>query len=125
MTRDNVRRTILSALLVACACSALRAAELPTREITGNNIYGFAVNSVSGVLTPLAGNPVSDATLSGGTSPVALTVDPSGKYLYVAHATSTGISIYQIAPGTGALSYISSYSVGVTQTSITSTGVAQ
>ncbi len=44
MTRDNARRAVLAALFVACACSGARAADLPTREITSNNIYGFAGN---------------------------------------------------------------------------------
>ncbi len=91
-------------------------------DYNGGRIYGFAVNQVSGVLTPLAGLPLSD---TGGTSPVSLTVEPSGKYLYVAHGTSTSISIYQIDSLTGSLSFVGTYSVGATQTSITSTGVAQ
>lgn len=44
MTRDNVRRAILAALLVACASFGPHAADLPTREITSNNVYGFAGN---------------------------------------------------------------------------------
>lgn len=44
MTRDNSLRVVCAALLVACAWCAASAADLPTKEITSNNIYGFAGN---------------------------------------------------------------------------------
>ena len=44
MTRDNARKTALAAALVVCALAAARGSDLPTREITSNNIYGFAGN---------------------------------------------------------------------------------
>ncbi len=44
MTRDNIRRAGLAAAILACACTSAYAADLPTKEITSNNIYGFAGN---------------------------------------------------------------------------------
>jgi hypothetical protein len=44
LTRDNIRKAALVAALVLCAFSVARGADLPTREITSNNIYGFAGN---------------------------------------------------------------------------------
>jgi 6-phosphogluconolactonase (cycloisomerase 2 family) len=87
---------------------------------SGNNIYAFAINPVTGALSPLAGSPYPD--LAG---PVSLSVEPSGQFLYVAHASSVFLSILRIDSGTGVLGGIGNYNVGATQTSITSTGVAQ
>jgi hypothetical protein len=44
LTRDNMRKTALAAALVLCAFAFARGADLPTREITSNNIFGFAGN---------------------------------------------------------------------------------
>ena len=44
MTRDKIRKAALAAALVLCALVPARGADLPTREITSNNIYGFAGN---------------------------------------------------------------------------------
>jgi len=42
LTRDNLRKAVLAGALVLCALSLAGGADLPTREITSNNIYGFA-----------------------------------------------------------------------------------
>jgi hypothetical protein len=44
LTRDNIRKAALAAALVLSALSAAFCAKLPTREITSNNIFGFAGN---------------------------------------------------------------------------------
>ena len=42
MTRDNIRKAALAAALALSVLSSAFCADLPTREITSNNIYGFA-----------------------------------------------------------------------------------
>jgi len=93
---------------------------LYSADYSGNKVYAFAINSVTGALSALAGSPYSDMT-----GPVSLSVEPSGQFLFVAHTSSTFLTIYRIGSGTGYLSGIGNYNVGVTQTSVTSTGVAQ
>ncbi len=44
MTRDNPRLACLAAAILACSCTAAFGSDLPTKEITSNNIYGFAGN---------------------------------------------------------------------------------
>jgi 6-phosphogluconolactonase (cycloisomerase 2 family) len=83
-------------------------------------IYAFAINPATGTLGPVAGSPYPDAP-----GPVSLSVEPSGQFLYVAHTGSTFLTIFRVDSGTGVLSGIGNYNVGATQTSITSTGVAQ
>lgn len=50
---------------------------------------------------------VSGSPFTAGTDPVALSVDPSGKYLYVANSGSDNISGFSIASSTGGLTAIS------------------
>jgi 6-phosphogluconolactonase len=71
------------------------------------NVSGFSVNSNTGALTPIAGSP-----FTAGTNPASVTVDPAGKFAYVAntgeeYAGSTGsVSGFSIDATTGALTPI-------------------
>jgi 6-phosphogluconolactonase (cycloisomerase 2 family) len=70
---------------------------------TSNTVSTFSVNDETGVLTAV-GTPVA-----AGTSPIALAIDPAGKFVYVANnsAASNSISVFAINPTTGALSQAS------------------
>src|SRR6185437_14396306 len=58
-------------------------------------VSAFAVGS-DGTLTPLSNGPFGT-----GTFPDAITIDPSGKYIYVANYSSSSISAYAITQSTG------------------------
>ena len=51
---------------------------------TANQVYGYSIdNQLSGNLTPLVSSPFP--TGNAGLFPVALVIDPRGKYLYTAN----------------------------------------
>jgi hypothetical protein len=54
-------------------------------DYQGANISAFTINSTSGALTPVGGSPFAT-----GTSPISVTVDPSGKFVYVRTPGSWG-----------------------------------
>jgi 6-phosphogluconolactonase len=58
----------------------------PPNVSTVGNISGFNIDPNTGALTPILGSPF---TATAGTGPSAITVDPSGKFVY---ATTTGSS---------------------------------
>ncbi len=61
-------------------------------------IYGFQLNTTTGVLTPIQGSPFNERL-----APSAMTTDPAGKFLFVANGADNDISVFQINPMTGAL----------------------
>lgn len=63
-----------------------------------NQLISFTIAS-TGVLTPLNQN---NGITKTDTFPDSVTVDPSGRFVYVANYTANDISAYQIDPGTGA-----------------------
>jgi 6-phosphogluconolactonase (cycloisomerase 2 family) len=75
-------------------------------NIDSADISAYAINASGGALTPIAGSPFA----AGGpnTFPRAVTVDPSGKFAYVATGTvaSGNIWVYSINQTTGALTAI-------------------
>jgi 6-phosphogluconolactonase len=58
----------------------------PPNQNTTGNISGFNIDSSTGALTPMPGSPF---TANNGNGPAAITVDPSGKFVY---ATTAGSS---------------------------------
>jgi len=60
------------------------------------------VNNPDGTL-----HPVADSPFSTGLSPMALAIDPLGKYLYVVDQGSNQVSQYQISSATGKLTALS------------------
>jgi 6-phosphogluconolactonase (cycloisomerase 2 family) len=60
----------------------------------GNSISEFSIDSKTGALTNLPNSPVGE---SGVSAPVALLIDPSGKYLYVANQGSSTSSAGNLA----------------------------
>lgn len=73
---------------------------------TIGNISGFNINSNTGELTPILGSPFI-STL--GTGPSAITVDPSGTFVYaVTPGSSYSIWCFRITPATGQLTAVTS-----------------
>jgi 6-phosphogluconolactonase (cycloisomerase 2 family) len=66
-----------------------------------NNLSGYTIEPVSGVLTPMAGFPVAT-----GTTPVYLSVIDGRGHMYVANQGSNDISGYSVAFPSGALTPI-------------------
>lgn len=58
----------------------------------------YTINSSTGVLTPTA-----PPTVATGLSPIAVTVDPSGRFAYVSNQDDGTISMYTINTSTGVL----------------------
>ncbi|MGA3263553.1 MAG: beta-propeller fold lactonase family protein [Terracidiphilus sp.] len=77
-----------------------------TDEANGK-VLGYSVDSGTGLLTPLAGNP-----FPAGDQPSALVVDPSYPFLYVANALDSTITAYSMGSG-GALTTIATYATGL------------
>jgi 6-phosphogluconolactonase len=59
----------------------------------GNSISEFSI-AAGGILSPLSGSPLGE---SGVSAPVALLIDPSGKYLYVANQGSSSSAAGNLA----------------------------
>src|SRR6184192_83547 len=72
-------------------------------NVSSSDISVYSINAGTGVLTEVSGSPFPTAP---GASPVALTVSPSGKYLYVASST-LGIGCgYSFGSGGGILEQV-------------------
>src|SRR5262249_11835353 len=69
-------------------------------------------DSTTGILTPAG-------SVAAGTLPVAVIVEPSGRFAYVANQGSGDISEYSINQSSGALTLISTATSGTTQFAIT------
>jgi len=71
---------------------------------TGNTISAYSINA-SGALAAIDadGATGTQASIATGTTPYAITVDPLGKFAYVANNASNTVSAYTIDPITGAL----------------------
>jgi 6-phosphogluconolactonase (cycloisomerase 2 family) len=65
-----------------------------------NDISAFAINVITGALTPVPGAPFSSGV---GSSPVSVAVDQSQKFVYAANADSNNISAFTISASSGAL----------------------
>ena len=72
----------------------LYAATSPTRP--PGFISGFAIDPAQGTLTPLAGSPFAI-----NSSPIAATVDPAQRFLFVGE--NTQVDVFAIDPASGAL----------------------
>ena len=73
-------------------------------DSTGNRIYGFQVNEMTGELTALPGFPVNLAV--GGINNIVserMTVDVVNKRLYAVNEGSDLVSAFSIDPATGAI----------------------
>ncbi|MEJ2405590.1 MAG: beta-propeller fold lactonase family protein, partial [Candidatus Thiodiazotropha sp.] len=77
-----------------------------TNETT-DNVSVFSINSGSGALTEISGSPFAIETNPNGpeTGPVSISLDPSGRFAYVANSTDS-LSAYSINSATGALTLL-------------------
>ncbi len=73
---------------------------------TIGNISGFNIDPVTGALSPILGSPFTSTT---GIGPTALTIDPSGRFVYTATPGSTAsIWCFAITPTNGQLVAVTS-----------------
>jgi 6-phosphogluconolactonase (cycloisomerase 2 family) len=61
-------------------------------------VVGFTVNSSTGALTAMSGSP-----FAAGSTPIGITLNTTGQFLYAANSGSGNVSAYTIAGGTGVL----------------------
>ena len=78
-----------------------------------SNLSAYAI-ATDGSLTHLAANE----TVATNKGPSFLASDPNGKYLFVGNSSSPAIQSFSLDPSSGALTEVSSYTVGGTPTSI-------
>jgi 6-phosphogluconolactonase (cycloisomerase 2 family) len=87
-------------------------------NIFSDNITAYAVDTTTGALTEIAGSPFDAEAVAS-----AVTVDPSGKFAYVANyaTASNSVSAYTIDAATGALTETqgSPFSAGTNPNAIT------
>ncbi len=78
-----------------------------TNDIT-DNVSAYAVNSSTGALTQITGSPFAIETNPTGPQfgPQSITVDPSGRFAYVANVSDT-LTGYSVNAATGALTLLS------------------
>ena len=72
----------------------------------GNSISAYSINITSGALTAIDADGATDgnqASIATGVEPYAITIDPLGKFAYVANYASYNVSAYTIDQITGAL----------------------
>jgi YVTN family beta-propeller protein len=80
------------------------------------SVSTYTINATTGALTSI------DAAVAAGSGPRSVTVDPSGKFAYVANSGSNDISAYTINATTGALTSIgAAVAAGISPFSITTT----
>jgi 6-phosphogluconolactonase len=60
-------------------------------NLLASTVGGYAIDSTTGALSPLNGQPYT-----AGTSPASLTFDKTGTYLYVANLTSNNVTAFLI-----------------------------
>jgi len=70
-------------------------------------VSGFTIAAGTGLLTPILGSPFTATTTHlPSLTPTGLAVDPSSQFLYVANGTDSTITVFSIAPATGALTAV-------------------
>jgi 6-phosphogluconolactonase (cycloisomerase 2 family) len=69
--------------------------------MVGNNgsVSAYEIDPATGTLTEVGGSPF----VTAGQRPQAVTIDPTGQFLYAATPFSSGVGVFTIDPGTGAL----------------------
>ena len=95
-----------------------------------NDVSAYSINVSTGALTRIDADLVTAGVqnfATGGVGSRSISIDPSGKYAYVANETSNNITAFSINSSTGMLSKIVATNVdtGTTPYSITTTGSIQ
>jgi 6-phosphogluconolactonase len=65
---------------------------------SGTSVVGYGIGATTGALTPLPGFPVA-----AGANAYSITIDPTGRFLYVADDGAAHVSGFTLDPLTGAL----------------------
>ncbi len=111
----SLMRTLTFGLLVAMfsACGATDGDDPPPDElyayvISSSGVFAFSINAETGALTTVPGSP-----FAAGESPVSVTGDPFGKFVYVANSYSGDISAFSIDAANGALIPIGTFPAGL------------
>ena len=81
-------------------------------------ISAYNIDSISGTLNPICGGSTGITCPSAGTYPSSVTVDQSGKFVYVANEFSNNISVYTIDQTYGTLTSVTIVDAGTSPTSI-------
>lgn len=79
-----------------------------TNDGGGDSLSQYSVSASNGALTPLT-PPTVAATQGSGTEPEDVTVDPTGRWVYVANPFGHSVSQLRIDPGTGALTLVNEF----------------
>ncbi len=85
-----------------------------TTGSSGSHVAAFSIDAVTGGLTPVSGSPFAAGTSGGypiGSAFPLLTMDPSGKFLYVANETSGQIQEFSVNATSGTLTLSSQTSI--------------
>jgi 6-phosphogluconolactonase len=87
-----VTPTAFPVQFATCSNNAAPTSEyLYVTDAENNGVWGFSVNTSSGVPTLIAQTP-----FAAGTTPAGVAVDPCDRFLYVTNQLSNGVSAYQI-----------------------------
>ena len=81
-----------------------------------NSVSAYTINAATGAITALidvdAGTPGNQSSIATGANPQYITIDPFGKFVYVANYTSNNVSAYRISAVSGALTSVGTVTVG-------------
>ncbi len=73
-------------------------------NFSSSNVSAFSINPGNGALTAVSGSPFSLG--SSGAHPQSVTVDPTGKFVYVGNGDVNTVSAFSINAGNGALTAV-------------------
>lgn len=79
-----------------------------TNDGGGDSLSQYSVSASNGALTPLT-PPTVAVTQGTGTEPEDVTVDPTGRWVYVANPFGPSVSQLRIDPSTGALTLVNEF----------------
>ena len=94
-------------------------------NINSDDVSAYTINATTGALTQIncgGGAGCNGTNFAAGTDPQSVTVDPTGKFVYVANANSQDVSAYTLNATTGALTEIDQDSSGAGTTVPTGVG---
>jgi 6-phosphogluconolactonase len=76
-----------------------------------DSVAGFKIDQTTGSLTNLSGSPYAEGTFDTGNTPkdaLRLSIDPSGKFIYVADDEGNDFSVFKLKETTGVLTFAGS-----------------
>src|SRR5215475_6698507 len=79
----------------------LYAVDLQFAQDPTTSVFAFAIDAVSGALTPVTGSP-----FTAGRTPVVVAADPSGRFLYTTNAVGNSVSGFSVDAESGALTNV-------------------